>query len=142
MIDHEHALAHLRAACQLWQTLEMPYDAARVRVRIGDACRLLGDMTSAALEYDAAREAFARLGALPDLRRLEATTSNVAAGGLTPREVEVLRLVAAGRTNREIAVDLVLSEKTVARHLSNIYTKLGIGSRAAATAYAYDHQLV
>ena len=140
--DAPGALAHLRTAWQLWHTLEMPYDAARVRVRIGDACRLLGDATSAALEYDAAREEFARLGALPDLRRLDATTSNVAAGGLTPREVEVLRLVAAGGTNREIALDLVLSEKTVARHLSNIYTKLGIGSRAAATAYAYDHQLV
>jgi DNA-binding NarL/FixJ family response regulator len=117
----------------------MPYDAARVRVRIGDACASLGDETSATLEYDAARDTFTRLGARPDLQRLAGPAP---AGGLTPREVEVLRLVAAGRTNREIAGELVLSEKTVARHLSNIYTKLGIGSRAAATAYAYDHQLV
>jgi DNA-binding NarL/FixJ family response regulator len=65
-----------------------------------------------------------------------------ATGGLTAREVEVLRLVAAGKTNRTIAADLVLSEKTVARHLSNIFTKLGLSTRAAATAYAYEHDLV
>jgi DNA-binding NarL/FixJ family response regulator len=118
----------------------MPYDAARVRVRIGDACRLLGDEAAACLEHDAAHETFARLGARPALERLGATTRG--GGVLTAREVEVLRLVAAGHTNRSIAGTLVLSEKTVARHLSNIYLKLGIGSRAAATAYAYDHQLV
>ncbi|HEX4685480.1 MAG TPA: LuxR C-terminal-related transcriptional regulator [Nocardioides sp.] len=137
--DAPGALAHLRPALEVWHSLEMPYDGARVRVRIGDACRSLGDEASAALEYDAARETFARVGAIPDLQRLDGAAR---AGQLTAREVEVLRLVAAGHTNRVIARELVLSEKTVARHLSNIYAKLGIGSRAAATAYAYDHQLV
>jgi DNA-binding CsgD family transcriptional regulator len=138
--DPAGALAHLRQALGVWTTLEMPYDAARVRVLIGDACRGLGDETAACLEHDAARETFVRLGAGPALARLDATTPGH--GGLTAREVEVLRLVAAGHTNRTVATELVLSEKTVARHLSNIYTKLGIGSRSAATAYAYDHHLV
>jgi DNA-binding NarL/FixJ family response regulator len=135
--DAAEAVSCLRAAAQLWRSLAMPYDVARVRVRIGDACRALGDHDSAALEHDAARETFTRLGALPDLARLDGPT-----GPLTPREVEVLRLVAAGHTNRLVARELTLSEKTVARHLSNIYAKLDIGSRAAATAYAYDHGLV
>jgi len=135
------ALACLRAACEVWHSLALPYAAARVRVRIGDACRALGDNASAALENDAARETFVRLGARADLEHLDRTVPP-SAGGLTGREVEVLRLVAAGHTNRAIAGELVLSEKTVARHLSNIYAKLGIGSRAAATAYAYDHRLV
>ncbi len=138
--DAADAVACLRAAWQLWDGLDMPYDAARVRVRIGAACRALGDEASAALEHDAARETFARLGAVPDLERLDGGIT--VTGGLTGREVEVLRLVAAGHTNRVVARELTLSEKTVARHLSNIYTKLGIGSRAAATAYAYDHRLV
>jgi DNA-binding NarL/FixJ family response regulator len=138
--DAAGALACLRAACEIWYSLALPYDVARVRVRIGDACGALGDDASAALEHDAARETFTRLGARPDLERLDGTASP--RGGLTAREVEVLRLVAAGHTNRLIARELVLSEKTVARHLSNIYGKLGIGSRAAATAYAYDHRLV
>ncbi len=137
--DAAGALARLRPALEVWTRLGMPHDAARVRVRIGDACRVLDDHATAALEYDAARDAFVRLGARPDLDRLDGLTEGD--GVLTPREVEVLRLVAAGHTNRSIASELVLSEKTVARHLSNIYTKLGIGSRSAATAYAYDHQL-
>jgi DNA-binding NarL/FixJ family response regulator len=96
------------------------------------------------MEYDAARLVFEQLGAQPDLERLDerAEASVRAAGGLTGREVEVVRLTAAGLTNRDIAQRLFLSEKTVARHLSNIYIKLGIGSRAAATAWAYDHHLV
>jgi DNA-binding NarL/FixJ family response regulator len=96
------------------------------------------------MEFDAARWAFEGLGASPDLAALDRETSPAAASpdGLTGREVEVVRLAAAGLSNREIAVQLFLSEKTVARHLSNIYTKLGISSRAAATAYAYDHGLV
>jgi DNA-binding NarL/FixJ family response regulator len=138
--DPAEALSHFRQALAVWTGLEMPYEAARVRVRIGDACHRLGDEAAASLECDAARETFVRLGARPDLDRLPATTS--ASGLLTAREVEVLRLVAAGHTNRAVASALVLSEKTVARHLSNIYTKLGIGSRSAATAYAYDHHLV
>jgi DNA-binding CsgD family transcriptional regulator len=139
--DPAAALAHFRSACETWRSLDMPYDAARVRARIGDACRLLGDESSATLEHDAAREVFTRLGARPALARLD-PGSRETAGSLTAREVEVLRLVAGGHTNRAIAAELVLSEKTVARHLSNIYTKLGIGSRSAATAYAYDHHLV
>lgn len=139
--DPAAALAQFRSACETWRLLDMPYDAARVRVRIGDACRLLGDESSATLEYDAAREVFARLGARPALERLDQGSPGPD-GSLTAREVQVLRLVAAGHTNRAIAGELVLSEKTVARHLSNIYTKLGIGSRSAATAYAYDHRLV
>jgi DNA-binding CsgD family transcriptional regulator len=137
--DATGALARLRPAWELWHGLDMPYDGARVRVLIGDACRLLGDHRAGMLEHEAAREVFTHLGAAPDLQQLDGAS---AAGGLTAREVQVLRLVAAGRSNREVATALVLSEKTVARHLSNIYAKLGLGSRAAATAYAYDHQLV
>ena len=96
------------------------------------------------MELDAARLVFERLGAAPDLARVEELTGSAAsqtAAGLTPREVEVLRLVATGKTNRAIAAELFLSEKTVARHVSNIFTKLGVSSRAAATAYAYQHDL-
>jgi DNA-binding CsgD family transcriptional regulator len=137
--DAAAALGSLRAALGAWTELGMRHDRARVRARIGDACRALGDDASAALEHEAARTTFRELGARPDLDRLERPH---APAGLTAREVEVLRHVAAGRTNRQIAAELVLSEKTVARHLSNIYTKLGLRSRSAATAYAYDHQLV
>ena len=97
------------------------------------------------MELDAARRTFRDLGAGPDLARVEAMIDGPTErlpGGLTPREVEVLRLVAAGKTNRTIADELILSEKTVARHLSNIFTKLEVSSRAAATAYAYEHELV
>lgn len=139
------ALAALRRASAGWRELEMPYEAARTRVHIGLACRALGDQETAALELDAARGAFDRLGARPDLARL-AELAGVGgpktAGMLTVRECEVLRLVAAGKTNREIGAQLVLSEHTVARHLQNIFTKLGLSSRAAATAYAYQHGLV
>jgi DNA-binding CsgD family transcriptional regulator len=138
------ALPLLRRAWKGWRELGMPYDAARVRARIGDCCRALGDEGSAQMEYDAARLVFEQLGAQPDLERLDerAAATTRAVDGLTAREVEVVRLVAAGHTNRSIARRLFLSEKTVARHLSNIYTKLGIGSRAAATAWAYDHHVV
>jgi DNA-binding NarL/FixJ family response regulator len=106
---------------------------------------VLGDEDGALLEFDASRWVFQQLGAAPDLARVEALlrlASAAAPGGLTTRELQVLRLVATGRTNRAIAADLFLSEKTVARHISNIFTKLGISSRAAATAYAYQHDLV
>jgi DNA-binding NarL/FixJ family response regulator len=96
------------------------------------------------MELDAARFAFQELGAAPDLASLETLTGRGLAGragGLTPREVQVLRLVATGKTNRAIAAELVLSERTVDRHVSNIFTKLGVSSRAAATAWAYEHQL-
>ena len=92
------------------------------------------------MEHDAARSVFARLGAKPDLERLETTTTG--GHGLSRRELEVLRLVAAGRTNREIATSLVISEHTVARHVQNMFAKLGVSSRAAATAFAFEHDLV
>jgi len=114
-------------------------------VLLGVACRALGDDDTAALELEAARGDFANLGAAPDLTRVDELTrraSPIDAHGLTPREHEVLRLIAAGKTNKAIAAELVLSERTVDRHVSNIFTKLGLSSRAAATAYAYEHRLV
>jgi DNA-binding NarL/FixJ family response regulator len=142
--DPAAALEALRRACTRFQELDAPYDAARVRVHIGLGYRALGDHDTAEMELDAARSVFERLGAAPDLARVEELTGSAAsetAAGLTPREVEVLRLVATGKTNRAIAAELFLSEKTVARHVSNIFTKLGVSSRSAATAYAYQHDL-
>ena len=135
----------LRRAWTAWQELEAPYEAARVRVLVGLACRQLGDQEGAEMELDAARGVFQQLGAVPDLARVQALSQTKAAktaGGLTAREVQLLRLVAAGKTNRAIAAELVLSERTVDRHVSNIFAKLGVSSRAAATAYAYEHQLI
>jgi DNA-binding CsgD family transcriptional regulator len=143
--DPPAALAALRRAWTAWQELEAPYDAARVRVLLGLACRELGDQEGAELELDAARWVFLQLGAAPDLSWVQALSRKAApraAGGLTAREVQLLRLVAAGKTNRSIAAELVLSERTVDRHVSNIFAKLGVSSRAAATAYAYEHQLI
>lgn len=144
--DARDALAELRSACSEWQMLEAPYEAARTRELLGLAYRALGDQDRAQLELDAACWAFRQLGAAPDAARVDGSLRPGAAGtatdGLTQREIQVLRLVAAGRSNRAIADELVLSEKTVARHLSNIFNKLGISSRAAATAYAYEHALV
>lgn len=130
----------LRQAVETWVELGLPYDAARTRELIGDCMRAVGDLEAGDLERDAARQTYQRLGARADLARLGIAAPG--RGPLTPREVDVVRLVATGSTNRQIAHALVLSEKTVARHLSNVYAKLGISSRAAATAYAYDHGLV
>jgi DNA-binding NarL/FixJ family response regulator len=135
----------LRRALKAWQELEAPYEAARVRALIGLACRELGDEDTAAMELETARRALQQLGAHPDVARVEklsGTPTSKNEGGLTAREVEVLRLVAGGNTNRAIASKLIISEKTVARHVSNIFTKLGLSSRSAATAYAYEHDLV
>jgi DNA-binding CsgD family transcriptional regulator len=143
--DARAALRALRHAWTAWQELEAPYEAARVRVLVGLACRQLGDQEGSELELDAARGVFQQLGAVPDLARVQALSQTKAAkkaGGLTAREVQLLRLVAAGKTNRAIAAELVLSERTVDRHVSNIFAKLGVSSRAAATAYAYEHQLI
>jgi DNA-binding NarL/FixJ family response regulator len=128
-----------------WREIGAPYEAARVRVLIGLACRSFGDDDSAEMELDAARSVFEQLGAAADVAHVEqlrGTTSAKAGSGLTAREVQVLRLVATGKTNRAIANELFISEKTVARHVSNIFTKLGLSSRSAATAYAYEHELV
>jgi DNA-binding CsgD family transcriptional regulator len=138
--DPRAALVPLRRALRAWQELDVPYEGARVRVLVAAACRALGDEDSAALELEAARAAFEQLGARPDIARLDSSPSG--AHGLTAREVQVLRLVAAGRTNKEIAAVLVLSERTVDRHVSNILAKLGATSRAAATARAYEHALL
>lgn len=143
--DVRGALTALRQSWTIWSELDAPYETARVRVLIGLACRELGDHDASALELGTAREVFQQLGAAPDLARVEtllhrkrsATTSP-----LTAREVQVLKLVASGQTNRKIAERLGISEKTVARHLSNIFNKLDLSSRAAATAYAYRHSLV
>ncbi len=143
--DARGALAALRRAWRAWQELDAPYDAARARVLIGLACRQLGDEDAARMELDAARWVFEHLGAATELARVDALSqapSVRTAGGLTRREVQVLRLIASGKTNRAIAADLCLSEKTVARHVSNIFTKLDLSSRAAATAFAYEHELV
>jgi DNA-binding NarL/FixJ family response regulator len=143
--DPQAALVALRAAWQVWRDLEAPYEAGRVRVLLGLACRALGDEEAAVMELDAARSIFAQLGATPDLAQLEAFAHGDAAAkahGLTARELQVLRLLATGKTNRAIATDLVLAEKTVHRHVSNIFTKLEVSSRAAATAYAYQHRLL
>jgi len=143
--DAEIALTALRRARQAWEELEAPYAVARVRELMGLACRVLGDDDSAALELEAASDIFVQLGAAPDLARVDSLTRRATSHdthGLTPRELEVLRLVATGETNKAIAVELVLSERTVDRHVSNIFNKLGVSSRAAATAYAYEHQLV
>jgi DNA-binding NarL/FixJ family response regulator len=143
--DPQAALLALRAAAKVWREIGAPYDEARARELIAAACRLLGDEDTATLEFDAARQTFATLGAGFDQARLDSLAGArgwVAPAGLTARELEVLRLLATGKTNRVIADELVLAVKTVDRHVSNIFTKLGVSSRAAATAYAYEHDLV
>lgn len=142
--ESKEALICLRKGWQIWSDLSAPYHAARVRVLMAIACRNLGDDDGAALEFAAAREAFEKLGAAPDLARLDQLVARPSASPkspLTGRELQVLRLVASGATNRKIASQLSISEKTVARHLSNIFVKLGLNSRAAATAYAFQNGL-
>ncbi|MFC9558861.1 LuxR C-terminal-related transcriptional regulator [Agromyces sp. NPDC056965] len=139
------ALPALRAAWASWHELDAPYEAARCRVLAAQAAHALGDDAAAAMDLEAAREVFAALGAVPDVLRVDALARRSSHAGSTPltaREVEVVRLVAEGKTNRAIAGQLYLSEKTVDRHLSNVFAKLGVSSRAAATAYAYEHTLI
>ena len=143
--DAGAAMTLLRDACAIWRELEAPYEIARSRELTGLAYRQLGDEEGAQLEFEAAAETFERLGARPDAARLASlitAPSPDARGPLTGREVEVLRLIAAGKTNRAIAMELSISEKTVARHVSNILTKLDLPSRSAATAYAYSRNLL
>lgn len=140
--DAQAALVTLREAWHVWQELEAPYEIARTRLLVGQACRALGDEEAATLELEAARGIFEELGAAPDLARLEVLMPRAGRHGLSRRELEVLRLVAAGKSNREIATALVISEHTVARHLQNIFRKLGLSSRTAAAAFAFEHDLV
>ena len=143
--DTQGALTALRQAWMDWQDLDAPWDAARVRVLLGLACRAMGDDGSAHLEFVAAERVFRRLGAVPDLARLNTLRSpptETAEGRLTPRERQVLALIATGMTNRAIAAALAISDRTVDRHVSNILSKLDLTSRSAATAYAYERGLV
>jgi DNA-binding CsgD family transcriptional regulator len=146
--DPRAALGELRHAEATWKEIGAPYEIARTHVLMGLACRALGDSDGAELELDVARSIFIELGATPEVARIEkllpddAPRSGALPGGLSPREGEVLRLVATGRTNRAIGTELFISEKTVARHVSNIFVKLNVSSRAAATAWAYEHDLV
>jgi ATP/maltotriose-dependent transcriptional regulator MalT len=139
--DPRSSLAALRRAQQLWLALDAPYEVARARLLLAQACEALDDWDAAARERDAARETFTQLGAAPDVER----ATSPAAGeshGLSARELEVLRLLARGSSNRDIAAQLVISEHTVARHVQNIYAKLRVSSRAAATAFAFEHDLI
>jgi ATP/maltotriose-dependent transcriptional regulator MalT len=140
--DATGAVPQLRAASRLWTELAATYEVARCRMLLGRAYQLLGDLDSARTELTEARRTFADLGAVPGEREASQLLHPAAPGGLTAREVEVLRLVASGRSNTEIAAELVLSEKTVARHLSNIFGKLDVSSRTAAAAFAFEHHLV
>jgi ATP/maltotriose-dependent transcriptional regulator MalT len=143
--DLSAALASIRTSFDLWRDLNIPYEVAVTRALMAATYKELGDERGAAIELESARNTFEQLGARPALSRLDRSLRPLAhpiTGGLTGRELEVLRLIASGSTNRAIAGTLVLSEKTVARHVSNIFTKLGLSSRAAATAYAYEHHLV
>jgi DNA-binding NarL/FixJ family response regulator len=128
------ALAPARAALRRWVELRAPYQEARTRLLIADACRALGDAESADRETATALHTLHSLGAVTEAQQTD--------GLLSPREIEVLRLVATGATNRAIAATLVLSERTVDRHVSNIFTKLGVTTRSAATAYGFEHKLV
>jgi len=137
------AIEPLRHALRLWREADAPYIVARIRVLLARACRQAGDADAAAVEEDLARKTFADLGAGPDLAALgRADRTSPRPHGLSARELEVLRLVATGKTNKAIAHQLHLSEKTVDRHVSNIFVKIDVGTRAAATAYAYQHRLV
>lgn len=136
------AIAQLHEAIRWWHELDAPYDCAKARILLAEACEIVGDREAASLETDAAVVTLERLGALVDLRRLDRTRGGAQLpGGLTPREAEVLALVAEGGTNRQVAGRLVISEKTVARHLANIYLKLDVSTRTAAAAWARRHGL-
>jgi DNA-binding CsgD family transcriptional regulator len=142
--NSEAASGALRRALHHWQALDLPYEVASTRVLLGVACRSVGDEESAASSFDAAAAIFERLGAEADAARARGLREGKTAlpDRLTAREAEVLCLVSSGRTNKEVAAELFLSEKTVARHLSNIFCKIGVSTRAGATAYAFEHDLV
>ena len=143
---HRDALAALTAACGAWRELNAPFMTATCRALLARACAALGDHETARLELKAARASFEQLGAKPALAALSALdeppSSAASRHGLSARELEVLCLVATGKTNKVIARELALSDKTIERHISNIFAKLNLASRAAATAYAYQHRLL
>ena len=143
--DPAGSLIPLRRAVSIWMQMGAPYESARARVLVGQACRELGDADSADIEFEAVGQVFQKVGAAPDaerLRQLIGSPERNHPSGLTAREVQVLGLVATGRTNREISSTLMISEHTVARHLQNIFSKLGVSSRTAATAFALEQSLI
>jgi DNA-binding NarL/FixJ family response regulator len=143
--DPVGALSRLRRAVSIWREMEAPYETARVRVLVALACRAVGDSYSAEIELDAACHAFQHLGAVPDVDRVRSligSSEPISVKGLTARELHVLSLVATGCSNREISATLEISEHTVARHLQNIFSKLGVSSRTAAMAFALEHGLL
>lgn len=139
--ESRQATRSLRRALGLWSEIPAPYEMARTRVLIGRACLDLDDVAAAMIELGAAREIFAGLGAALDVQVLDRLSVEPDGSDrkLTRRQTEVLALVATGMTNRQIAAELVISEKTVARHVSDIFTRLGVSTRAAATRYAFEH---
>jgi DNA-binding CsgD family transcriptional regulator len=143
--DSEGASRSLRHACETWRELEMPYEEAQTCLLLAAVCEKRGDQDGRRLEVETARRIFTQLGAEPWLARLAAPAeraSHQRIGPLSEREAQVLRLLAVGKTNRAIADELFISEKTVARHVSNIFDKLGVSSRTGATAWAFQHNVV
>ena len=143
--DIGRASTLLRQACETWREMEMPYEEAQTSVLLAVVCEKRGDQDGHRLEIEKARRIFTQLRAEPGLARIveqSAGTSHQRIGSLSEREVQVLRLLAAGKTNRAIADELFISERTVARHVSNIFDKLGVSSRAGATAWAFQHNLI
>lgn len=143
--DSRAALEKLREAWTLFNNIDAVYESAKTRVLIGRACSEIGDNDTAEMELDAARWHFQQLGAAHDFEMVECLIQESPSDNinkLTPRELEVLRFLATGKTNKNIAANLFISERTVDRHVSNILSKLNVSSRAAATAYAYEHDLI
>jgi DNA-binding NarL/FixJ family response regulator len=134
----------LRTAWEIWRDLEAPYEEAKTCLLVAAVCERRGDQDGRRLEIDAARKLFDQLGADPQLLRFEDRSDRPIrpAGSLSERETQVLRLLAGGKTNRDIGAELFISEKTVARHVSNIFDKLGVSSRTGAAAWAYQHNLI
>ena len=143
--DIEAASTSLRKACETWRELEMPYEEAHTRLLLAAICEKRCDQDSRRLELETARQLFTQLDAVPWLARIAEQSERASSqriGSLSEREAQVLRLLAAGKTNRAIADELFISEKTVARHVSNIFDKLGVSSRSGATAWAFQHHLI
>jgi DNA-binding CsgD family transcriptional regulator/tetratricopeptide (TPR) repeat protein len=143
--DVAGAAAWLCQASEIWRDLGMPYEEAHTCLLMAAVCERRGDHEGRRLDIEAARRlleqlnadfCLARIGGQPKRARSEPV------GSLSEREAQVLRLLASGKTNRAIAEELFISEKTVARHVSNIFDKLGVSSRSAATAWAYQRNLI